>query len=379
MALPVPAHLLEQAYATDKASFPNLPYWTEEFVGAGPFKVRDFVRGSHMILVANDQYVLGRPKLDMIEVRFIPDPTTLLANVLAGAADLTLGRGISLEQGLQARSQWREGKAEMVLASFLQMFPQLLNPNPAVIGNAEFRRALIQGIDRQEMVDSIQSGVVPVAHVFVAPDQPEYREIEPGIVKYAFDPRRATQIIEQLGYSKGADGLFRGANGQPIHLEIRATAGDVNQKAMFSVADYWQRLGLEAESVAVPPQRASDLEYRATFPGFAVQRQGGELDFAGNFHSSQARILENRYAGNNNTRYINPELDALIERYQSTIPVQPRLQAATEIVHHITDLVIEIPLFYDTQPALIASRLINVSAAGGTSQTAWNAQEWDVR
>ena len=58
----------------------------------------------------------------------------------------------------------------MAIASFLQVFPQLLTPSPAVIGNADFRRALLQAIDRQEMVDSIQSGVVPVAHVFIAPD-----------------------------------------------------------------------------------------------------------------------------------------------------------------------------------------------------------------
>ena len=379
MAPPLPRHLLEQAYASDKGGFPNLPFWTEDFVGTGPFKIREFIRGSHMVLSANDRYVLGRPKLETIEVRFIPDPTTLLANVLAGAADLALGRGLSLEQGLQARAQWREGKSEMVLASFVQVFPQLLTPNPSVIGNADFRRALLQAIDRQEMVDGIQSGVVPIAHVFVSPDQPEYRDIEAGVVRYEYDTRRATQMIEQLGFSKGTDGTFRSGSGQPVHLELRATAGDLNQKTMFSVADYWRRLGLEPETVSVPPQLAPDLEYRATFPGFAVQRQGGDLDFLGNFHSSQARLPENRYAGNNNTRYMNPELDVQIDRYLSTIQRQARMQTATEIVRHITDLVVELPLYYDTQPALIANRLVNVHPAGGNSQTAWNAHEWDVR
>ena len=378
-ALPLPSHLLETAYATDKASFPNIPFWTEDFVGTGPFKLREFARASHMTLAANDSYILGPPKLRAMEVRFIPDPTTLLANVLAGSAELALGRGISLEQGLQARSQWRDGKAEMALASFLQIFPQLLNPSPAVISNPDFRRALLEGIDRQEMIESIQSGVVPIAHVFVAPDQPEYADIEPSVVKYAFDPRRAGQIVQQLGYTKGTDGVYRDGAGQRLTVEIRATAGDLNQKTMFSVADYWQRLGLDPESVSVPPQRAPDLEYRATFPGFAVQRQGGEIDFLQNFHSRQARIPENRYAGNNNTRYMNPELDALIDRYASTIPLPERMAIASQAVRHITDFVVELPLYYDVQPALIANRLVNVYPAGGTSQTAWNAHEWDVR
>jgi peptide/nickel transport system substrate-binding protein len=267
----------------------------------------------------------------------------------------------------------------MTLSSFLQVFPQLLNPSPSVITNPDFRRALLQAVDRQEMVESIQAGVVPVAHVFIAPDEPEYKAVEPSIVKYTFDSRRAGQMIEQLGYTKGTDGAYRDAAGQKLSVEIRATAGDLNQKTMFSVGSYWQRLGLETDLVAVPPQRAPDLEYRSTFPGFAVQRQGGEIDFLQNFHSRQARTPENRYAGNNNTRYMNPELDALIDRYMTTIPHQERMQAASQVIHHITDLVVELPLYYDTQPTLIGNRVLNVRPSGGTTQTAWNAHEWDVR
>ncbi len=379
MALPLPSHLLEAAYIADKSSFPNLPYWTEQFIGSGPFRVKELVRGSHMILEANEKYVLGRPKLDTIEVRFIPDPNTLVANVLADAVDLALGRGVSLEQALQVRDQWRSGKAEMALASFVQVFPQLLSPTPVVIANPRFRQALLMGIDRQEMVDSIQSGVVPIAHVFVAPDEPEYPAIEPAVVKYPYDPRAAAQMIEQLGYSKGADGVYRDGSGQRLEVELRATAGDLNQKTMFGVASYWQRLGLAPETVAIPPQRASDLEYRATFPGFSVQRQGGELSFMENFHSSQARTRENRFAGSNNTRYMSPELDAIIDSYLRTIPEAERMAVAREGVRHITENVVEFPLFYDTQPALIANKLVNVYAARGNTQTAWNAHEWDVR
>ncbi len=41
--------------------------------------------------------MLGHPDIDEIEVKFIPDPNALLANVLAGTVELTLGRGISVE------------------------------------------------------------------------------------------------------------------------------------------------------------------------------------------------------------------------------------------------------------------------------------------
>ena len=41
-------------------------------------------RGSHVVVEANPDYVLGRPKVDVIEVRFVPSPTTMMANILAG-------------------------------------------------------------------------------------------------------------------------------------------------------------------------------------------------------------------------------------------------------------------------------------------------------
>src|SRR5437764_794195 len=81
-------------------------------LAAGPFKLKEWASGSHLVLEAFDGYALGRPKIDEIEVRFILDSNTLVANVLADTIDLTLGRGISIEQALQVRDQWRRGKVD---------------------------------------------------------------------------------------------------------------------------------------------------------------------------------------------------------------------------------------------------------------------------
>src|SRR5207249_2611504 len=139
-ALPVPKHLLERASVEDRATIFELPNWTTEFVGSGPFRIRDWVTDSHAILQAYDQYVLGRPKIDEIEVKFIPDPNTLMANVLAGV-ELTLGRALSLDQALRLRDQWQEGHANTRPYGWVPMSVQFINPTPPVVSDVRFRRA----------------------------------------------------------------------------------------------------------------------------------------------------------------------------------------------------------------------------------------------
>src|SRR5436309_14139887 len=79
-AQPMPRHILEPPYRQNKATLTDSPYWNLEFVGSGAFKLHEWVAGSHVLLDAFPDYVLGRPKIDQIEVKMIPDPSTLLAN-----------------------------------------------------------------------------------------------------------------------------------------------------------------------------------------------------------------------------------------------------------------------------------------------------------
>lgn len=105
---------------------------------------------------------------------------TLVANVLAGEVVMTIGRGLSLEHGLTLRDQWREGAVNVgVLQNWIPICPQLLDPNPVVVANEQFRRALTHAMDRQQMADDIRAGLVPVSDSIIAPTQPEYRAVEP--------------------------------------------------------------------------------------------------------------------------------------------------------------------------------------------------------
>jgi peptide/nickel transport system substrate-binding protein len=377
-SMPLPRHLLAQAHAENKPGFAQLPYWSEQYVGTGPFKLKDWVSGSHVVVTAFESYFLGRPRLDEIEVKFIPSPNTIVANVLAGAVELTMGRGISFDQAVQVRNQWREGKAEFSFNNPVVIGPQFLNPNPPIITDVRFRRALYHALNRQEMADALQLGLVGVAHSGLPLNDPLYRDVERQVIQYEYDPRKATQMVEGLGYARGPDGFFADSAGQRLSVNIISTSTDLYAKTALVAADYWQRVGVGAEAGVVPDGRERDLEFRATFPGFEVVSSGSGIDSLRNFKKSEIRLPENRFQGRNRVRYGNDQLESLIGRYYVTIPLPERMQILGDIVHHLTDQVVFLYVFYSGEPTLIGNRLVNVFPPQEASIT-WNVHEWDVR
>lgn len=373
---PYPKHLLEETFVGDKARLLALPYWRQEFVGTGPFAVREVVSGSSILLQAYEQYALGRAKIDEVEVRFILDLNALMTNVVAGAVELTLGRGFTVDQAVQLRDQWRDGTMRYEVQSWIAIHPQFISPSPPIVGDVQFRRALMHATDRQELVDSLQQGLGAVAHMYLAPSQGEYNEVEGSAVRYEYDPRRAAQLMEGLGYTKGVDGIYRDPAGERLGIELRSNAEKITDNAIVPVADFWRRLGVAAEPVPLAPQRTSDREYLATFPAFRMMRQPNEPADVDRLHSSVTPLPENRYVGRNYARYINPELDASIDRYLSTIPWNARMQALRAVVRHVSENLSLMGLFYDLGFSFFSNRLVDV---GARESQVWDVHRWDLR
>jgi ABC-type transport system substrate-binding protein len=180
---------------------------------------------------------------------------------------------------------------------------------------------------------------------------------------------------------KGPDGFFRDAASQPLSLEVRTVPNDLNQKGIFAVADYWQRLGVRVDPVITPMQLLTDLAYRATFPTFIVERNPNRLTGGSGleqFHSREIRTAETNWAGSNRARYSSPELDALIDRYNMTIPVTERNRTLGDIVRHLTNQLLVMGLFYDAEPTMVSKRIKNVSPRGDNFLPPLNGHAWSV-
>lgn len=377
---PVPRHLVERAYNEDPATFGALPYWTEGFVGTGPFRVQQWAHGSHVILRAFDQFPLGKPRIDELEVRFIPDQNTLIANVLAGSVIMTMGRGISLEQALQIRDQWPGGRVFTGAGNPTVIFPQLGNPDPPVVGDRRFRQAAVQAIDRPNLVQTFFGGLTTVADSGIGMSEADRKELEASFVTYAYDPRASARLLEEIGYVKGADGRLRDSRGDALTLVLNTDpSNDMQPKATFVVADSWRQLGIEVEPQVLPAQQLREAAWKSEFKAFSVRRNPVRLDRLENyFHSRQIPTPDNGYRGGNYSAYRNAEVDGLIDRMSSAVARTDRLQIARPLLRHLTEQVAIIGLFYDVEVTLAAERIRNLTGRNADSGEAWNAELWDI-
>src|SRR5204862_7190256 len=98
-----------------------------------------------------------------------------------------------------------------------------LNLSQPVLADRRVREALILGLDRAAISQSLFAGRQPVADSFMNPLDLGYTA---DIPRYGHDPVRADALPEAAGRAKGADGLRRNAQGQQLAFELMTTARD---------------------------------------------------------------------------------------------------------------------------------------------------------
>ena len=75
-------------------------------------------------------------------------------------------------------------------------------------------------------------------------------------MKYAYDPRKAMQLIEEVGMRKGPDGKYRQPDGRMASIEIQATTNDINSKSMAMIQTL--SVGVSTGRSMHPPTEAID-------------------------------------------------------------------------------------------------------------------------
>lgn len=383
---PLPSHLIESIYRADKERFQQLGYWTREFVGVGPYQVAEWESGSHLVFRAYDRFYGGRPKVDTIIARFIPDENTVVAHLLAGSLDGSLARAIEFSQAMFVKREWeRAGKRPAVVSQTthwrlleVQLRPDLARPRELL--DVRFRRGLLHAIDRKALADALLEGEGVVSDTVIPSDDVKWDWVKDAVATYPYQPGRAQELLLESGWRKGVDGAWSNAAGERVPLSIHTRPGQQSEQEIAIIADYWKALGLPTEQVVLSTGEARDNRVISTFPGFAPT--ANPLAFENTMQVVYGPLCpseRNRWSGRNHGCYQSAEMDGTIELLRSTINPAEQQQLWRQMVRILTQELPVLPLYFNVQVVIFREGVTGIK--GDTkprTSSMWNVAEWDV-
>jgi peptide/nickel transport system permease protein/peptide/nickel transport system substrate-binding protein len=185
-------------------------------VGAGPFTFVEWVPNDHLTGKKNASYwQQGKPYLDQITIRYIPDSQTGLNSLLAGEADLGMKVDASNLETLKSHDNIKVS----TLAS-LGFDSCYFNYSKEPFNKLEVRQAFNYAVDRDALNKAF---VFDTAKPAVEPYPPGYWAAQPDLAKaWPHDPAKAKQLLAQAGYANGLTlkGLTYDASSQQRKGEI---------------------------------------------------------------------------------------------------------------------------------------------------------------
>ena len=174
-------------------------------IGTGPWKFKEWVRGSHFEYVKNDAYwQKDLPYLDRLIIRYVRDPAGRAAAMEAGEIQLGVFNPIAPPdiKRLTATGKFvatPKGYEESVWSTTLEC--NMRNP---VFAKTEVRQAMFFAIDRTLLAKTIYYGYArPGTSPIYSPNKEFFT---PDTFSTQFDPKKAAALLDAAGFPKKADG-----------------------------------------------------------------------------------------------------------------------------------------------------------------------------
>ena len=179
---------------------------SEKPVGTGPYRVVEHALGKFIRLERNPDYFKDspkpQPKIATVDIRFLPDTQTQVAEAVAGGLDLIMNVAVDQAEQMRTAKTFQVVVGETMRIFFLQFNTTEQTPNPQ-LRDIRVRKAILHAIDRERMVGTIVGEGARVIHTVCFPDQ--FGCTDQGAPRYAYDPPKAKQLLAEAGLANGFD------------------------------------------------------------------------------------------------------------------------------------------------------------------------------
>lgn len=310
--------------------------WTDppNMVTLGPFVLKAWQHDKLIVLERNGKYYGEKPSIRFVVGYMLQEQATAINLFESGALD-------SVHSLPSIEIKRLRGKKEFHEVSKLATYYYGLNTRKAPTDNVFVRRALAQAIDRQELVQMLAGGQLPLTS-WVPAGMFGY-EAERGL---SFNPEKARALLKRAGYTDPA---------KFPRLEIRFNTNEDHLRIAENIqAQLKRNLDINVE--------LKNVEWKVFLNDLhsdppSVFRMGWQADYPDpdNFMVVMTGVSENNY-----TRWKNPRYDELVARAAGTVERDERRRIYSEAQKLLLEEdVPAIPLFTSVNHALVSERVEN--------------------
>jgi len=363
-------------------------------LSTGPFVLQEWTVGDHMTFARNPNFFEpGKPAIDEIIVRIVPDDAVRKTMMINGDADLNMWATEAVIKELQ--------DAENVEVSIspnnrwvMRLFPNqaakgttdpAASPHP-ILNDVRVRDAIRMAVDVDTIFQDIFQG-------FGAPVWTEFYR-QPyvcDIPRPAYDPEGAMALLAEAGWvDTDGDGV------RECHGCLNANEGDLMQIELYTYAEYGEPLELTQQYIAENLGAIGIEAQLSIFEGSVMwaDPESGGIEQNGDFDLD---LWDDGYSGTDPTdylwelyyseaatpgygwnivRWINPDFDALLDEAY-TLDEARRKEIFCEMAQ-IMDEEVPVILLFSTVNADAHSTRLHGIQSNINDLVSWNAADWTV-
>jgi peptide/nickel transport system substrate-binding protein len=371
----VPAHILQPVFEAegtiDTAEWNKAPT-----VGCGPFVFDEWESGSFTRFVANENFWLGRPKLDELFFRFVPDDASMIAALVAGDGDVGTFFAYSDLPQLEAAgvtilnsfSGFNEGW-------YFNQHPEKGHP---ALKDVKVRQAIALAFNREKLVQDLLLGRTGVA----ATDWDNSPWVDPSIEPWPYDPERAKTLLDEAGWVDSNGDGTRDKDGVELVLKYGTTSREVRQDTQAVAQQDLAQVGITVDLQSFD----SDIffaSYAEDGPSANFSLDIIEYSDSPDFPDPNAVVWlcseipsDENPAGVNPTGLCDEELDGLFQKQATQVDFAERQQTLYQITKYIYENVLWLGLWEDPDLFGFSDRMLNVKMSGATPF--FNIFDWDM-
>lgn len=363
-------------------------------VGTGPYKFVEFKPGDLIRAERNpDYHVKNQPHFDTLEIKGGGDAVSAARAVLqTGEYDYAWNMQVEEEvlKRMEASGKGKldvtpSGNVEFIILNTTDPWTEVDGERSSVktkhptLSDPAVRRAINLLIDR----DSIQKFIYGRGGVATASFVNAPKQFKSPKLKYEFDIDKANKILDEAGWTKGADGI-REKDGKKLKYVYQTSTNAPRQKTQAIIKQACQKAGIEIEIKAVTASVffSSDVGNPDTYSKFyadmemynTTQPQPDPERFLNQCVSWEIATKDNKWLGRNISRWSDPEVDKAYKAAQHELDPVKRAALLIKVDETFCDAHVFLPLLSrNVVNAGVNDLMVDMS---GWDVTTWNLAAW---